>query len=90
MFCLHNSSKFSCPYFEFSLKIKVMESNPGYWPKACLDLKFCSIKDGSLRDLSIMTLLSGLVGECVGTITTVELRNEAFVTGKIVEVDGFM
>jgi len=34
--------------------------------------------------------LSGLVGECVGTITTVELRNEAFVTGKVVEVDGFM
>ena len=34
--------------------------------------------------------LSGLIGQCVGSVTTVELRNEAFVTGKVVEVDGFM
>ena len=29
-FCLYTSSKLSCPWFEFSLKMKVMESNPGY------------------------------------------------------------
>ena len=34
--------------------------------------------------------LSCLIGQCVGYVTTVELRNEAFVTGKVVEVDGFM
>ena len=34
--------------------------------------------------------LSCLVGQCVGHVTTVELRNEAFVTGKVLEVDGFM
>ena len=34
--------------------------------------------------------LSCLIGQCVGYVTTVELRNEAFVTGKVMEVDGFM
>ena len=30
MFCLYTSSKLFHPQFEFSLKIKVMGSNPGY------------------------------------------------------------
>ena len=30
MFCLYTSSNFSSPQFEFSLKVKVMGSNPGY------------------------------------------------------------
>ena len=30
MFCLYTSSKLSRPEFEFSLKVKVMGSNPGY------------------------------------------------------------
>ena len=30
MFCLYNSSKLSRPWFEFSLKVKVMGLNPGY------------------------------------------------------------
>ena len=30
MFCLYNSSKLSRPQFDFSLKVKVMELNPGY------------------------------------------------------------
>lgn len=34
--------------------------------------------------------LACLVGQCVGHVTTVELRNEAFVSGKVVHVDGFM
>ncbi|XP_023337169.1 U7 snRNA-associated Sm-like protein LSm10 [Eurytemora carolleeae] len=34
--------------------------------------------------------LSCLVSACVGMRTTVELRNEAFVTGKVVQSDGFM
>ena len=34
--------------------------------------------------------LSSIVGLCVGHVTTIELRNDAHVTGKIVSVDGFM
>ena len=30
MFCLYTSSKVSRPWFEFSLKVEVMGSNPGY------------------------------------------------------------
>ena len=36
MFCLYTSSKFSHPYFEFSLRVKVMGSNPGYLLKSFL------------------------------------------------------
>ena len=34
--------------------------------------------------------LSSIVGLCIGHVTTVELRNDAHVTGKIISVDGFM
>jgi len=34
--CLYTSSKLSRPYFEFSLKVKVMGSNPGYLLKSFL------------------------------------------------------
>ena len=34
--------------------------------------------------------LSCIVGLCVGHVTTIELRNDAHVTGKIISVDGFM
>ena len=34
--------------------------------------------------------LSCVVELSLGKVTTVELRNESFVTGKVVEVDGFM
>ena len=40
MFCIYTSSKLSCPLFEFSLKVKVMGSNPGYFLKSLL-LCFC-------------------------------------------------
>ena len=36
MFCLITSSKVSCPQFEFSLKVKVMQSNTGYFLKSFL------------------------------------------------------
>eukprot|EP00088_Acartia_fossae_P016073 TRINITY_DN18968_c0_g1_i1.p1 TRINITY_DN18968_c0_g1~~TRINITY_DN18968_c0_g1_i1.p1 ORF type:complete len:156 (-),score=25.39 TRINITY_DN18968_c0_g1_i1:169-636(-) len=36
------------------------------------------------------TTLSGLLQSCRGKRTTIELRNEAYVTGKVVDVDGFM
>ena len=36
MFCLHTSSLLSHPWFEFSLKVKVMGSNPGYLLKSFL------------------------------------------------------
>ena len=36
MFCLYVSSKLSCLKFEFSLKVKVMRSNPGYLLKSSL------------------------------------------------------
>ena len=36
MFCHVTSSKLSCQYFEFSLKLKVMGSNPGYLLKSFL------------------------------------------------------
>ena len=36
MFCLYTSSKLSRPWFEFSLKVKVMGSNPGYLLKSFL------------------------------------------------------
>ena len=36
MFCLHTSSKLSCSWFTFSLKVKVMGSNPGYLLKSFL------------------------------------------------------
>ena len=36
MFCLYTSSKLSRPKFEFSLKVKVMGSNPGYLLKSFL------------------------------------------------------
>ena len=36
MFCLYSSSKLSRPYFEFSLKVKVMGSNAGYFLKSFL------------------------------------------------------
>ena len=35
-FCLYTSSKLSCPYFEFSLKMKVMGLNSGYLLKSFL------------------------------------------------------
>jgi len=38
----------------------------------------------------LSTNLSGLLNACVGEIITVELRNEAYVTGKLVSSDGFM
>lgn len=34
--------------------------------------------------------LSCVIGLCIGKVTTVELRNESHVTGRVVEVDGFM
>lgn len=34
--------------------------------------------------------LSCIIGFCIGKVTTVELRNESHVTGRVVEVDGFM
>lgn len=34
--------------------------------------------------------LACLVEQCVGHITTIELRNEAYVSGKVSQVDGFM
>ena len=34
--------------------------------------------------------LSCVVALCRGYVTTIELRNEAHVTGKVVDVDGFM
>jgi len=34
--------------------------------------------------------LSGLLSACAGQVITVELRNEAYVTGKLVASDGFM
>jgi small nuclear ribonucleoprotein (snRNP)-like protein len=39
--------------------------------------------------LSVNTL-AGVVQQCVGSVTTIELRNEAYVTGHVVDVDGFM
>ena len=36
MFCLYNSSKLSRPQFDFSLKVKVMDSNPGNLLKSFL------------------------------------------------------
>ena len=36
MFCLYTSGKLSHPLFEFSLKVKVMGSNPGYFLKSFL------------------------------------------------------
>ena len=36
MFCLYTSSKLSQPYFEFSLKMKVVGSNSGYLLKSFL------------------------------------------------------
>ena len=36
MFCLINSSKFSCQWFEFLLKVQVMGSNPDYLIKSFL------------------------------------------------------
>jgi len=44
-----------------------------------------SAKEGFLQ----ANTLAGLVGQCRGHITTLELRNEGFVTGKVVDVDGF-
>jgi len=38
----------------------------------------------------LSTNLSGLLAACVGEIITVELRNEAYVTGKLLQSDGFM
>ena len=35
-FCLYNPTKLSCPYFEFSQKVKVMGLNPGYFLKSFL------------------------------------------------------
>jgi len=34
--------------------------------------------------------LAAIIGACIGKRTTIELRNEAFVTGKVVHSDGFM
>jgi len=36
MFCLYTSNKLSRPYFEYSLKVKVVGSNPGYLLKSFL------------------------------------------------------
>ena len=36
MFCLINSSKLSSLWFQFSIKVKVMRSNPGYLLKSFL------------------------------------------------------
>ena len=38
----------------------------------------------------IKNTLSCVVKLCVGSQTTIELRNDSFVTGKVVAVDGFM
>jgi len=34
--------------------------------------------------------LAALLQACHGKVTTIELRNEAYVTGKVVEADGYM
>jgi len=36
------------------------------------------------------TGLAALASACTGMVTTVELRNEGFVTGKVVQSDGYM
>ena len=51
---------------------------------------FWSIMSSAKEQFLKFNTLSCLIGQCVGSITTVELRNEAFVTGKVVEVDGYM
>ena len=57
MFCLNTSSKVSWPYFEFSLKVKVMGSNAGYLSSLILSTYFnlkrvaSILKDGILRGL---------------------------------------
>ena len=49
MFCLHTSSQLFRPQFEFSLKMKVMGSNPGYLLKSlnfieCIFSRICSFR----------------------------------------------
>ena len=59
MFCLYTPSKLSCPSVEFSLKMKVMGSNPDYLLKSFLlyieyeiDLKFTIFFRGPLTSNS--------------------------------------
>ena len=43
-----------------------------------------------LNSFMRVNTLSCVIELSLGKVTTVELRNESFVTGKVVEVDGFM
>ena len=47
MFCLYTSSKLSRPWFEFSLKVKMIGSNPGYLLKKFLHMYYiwCQTSD---------------------------------------------
>ena len=45
MFCLYTSSNFSRPWFEFSLKVKVMGLNPGYHLKSFLLCSLANFND---------------------------------------------